>query len=698
MFPQETLHEQARIGSMTPLKRCRSWLALLLAWAVLPAPLSADLVQTGEIMPDVSAWTSSTDGHIGDSSAGSVTVDGGSLLNSQSGYLGYWSGGMGTATVTGVGSNWTSSNEIYVGRFGSGTLNIEAGGAVNSTYGRVGDLSGSTGAVTVTGAGSKWANSNYLYVGRVGSGTLTIGAGGEVSSLVGYIGDFSGSLGAAIVTGADSKWTNSNSLYVGPSGSGKLTVSDGGEVVTQSLFASLSDLHGDGTITAAGAILDVDFVFDAANGTSQSFAFGSGGTLNVNASGGDLGAGYKQSGSLIISEKVNVSSHYGYLGYSSGSAGAATVTGAGSIWTNDSHLYIGNSGSGTLTIEAGGVVSNTWGNIGFDSGSSGTATVTGVGSKWNNLIDLSVGRSGNGTLIIETGGEVSNSSGYLGYSSGSTGVAKVTGVGSKWTNLGELCVGRSGNGMLTIEAGGAVSSGTINIYSSYIGSGLNATGKVTVTGAGSKWTNNGNLTVGFPGKGELTIADGGLVSVRKTILIDTWLGASSINIATGGMLALYGNADDTLSQFLALVQQGAGAIRFWDDSLSEWAPLVSATFGEDYTLKYLSSGDLAGYTLLTVGEAISPGLAGDFNADGSVDGADFLAWQRGESPDPLGEGDLIAWKTNFGASAFEAGSSVAVAASVSVPEPTTGALALLIPLAGLHCRAASKKRRSFAAS
>ena len=144
------------------------------------------------------------------------------------------------------------------------------------------------------------------------------------------------------------------------------------------------------------------------------------------------------------------------------------------------------------------------------------AKVTGVGSKWTNRGDLNVGRSGNGTLIIETGGEVSNSSGYLGYSPGSTGVAKVTGVGSKWTNLGELRVGRSGNGMLTIEAGGAVSSGTINTFSTYIGSGRNSTGKVTVTGAGSKWTNSGNLYVGISsGNGELTIDNGGLVSVRK---------------------------------------------------------------------------------------------------------------------------------------------------------------------------------------
>ena len=102
-------------------------------------------------------------------------------------------------------------------------------------------------------------------------------------------------------------------------------------------------------------------------------------------------------------------------------------------------------------------------------------------------------------------------------------------------------------------------------------------------------------------------------------------------------------------------------------------------------MEYLSTGDLAGYTLLTVGEASSPGLAGDFNADGSVDGADFLAWQRGESPDPLGEDSLTAWKTNFGTSPPGAGISLAV------PEPTAGALALLFPLVGRLGKAASNK-------
>ena len=77
-----------------------------------------------------------------------------------------------------------------------------------------------------------------------------------------------------------------------------------------------------------------------------------------------------------------------------------------------------------------------------------------------------------------------------------------------------------------------------------------------------------------------------------------------------------------------------------------------------------------GFTLTEVGG----GLDGDFNGDDVVDGADFLVWQRGGSPNPLSAGDLDLWKANFG----DAAAAPAVGA---VPEPATGVLALAAALA-----------------
>jgi hypothetical protein len=64
-------------------------------------------------------------------------------------------------------------------------------------------------------------------------------------------------------------------------------------------------------------------------------------------------------------------------------------------------------------------------------------------------------------------------------------------------------------------------------------------------------------------------------------------------------------------------------------------------------------------------------IPGDFNGDTRVDGQDFLAWQRGESPTPLSAGDLADWQNNYGTGSL---------AAVSVPEPNCLALLLGIVL------------------
>ncbi len=46
----------------------------------------------------------------------------------------------------------------------------------------------------------------------------------------------------------------------------------------------------------------------------------------------------------------------------------------------------------------------------------------------------------------------------------------------------------------------------------------------------------------------------------------------------------------------------------------------------------------------------SSNLDGDFDLDGDVDGMDFLAWQRGDSPNNGSAGELVDWKANYGAS------------------------------------------------
>lgn len=64
--------------------------------------------------------------------------------------------------------------------------------------------------------------------------------------------------------------------------------------------------------------------------------------------------------------------------------------------------------------------------------------------------------------------------------------------------------------------------------------------------------------------------------------------------------------------------------------------------------------------------------SGDFNNDDIVDGADFLRWQRGQSPSRLSASDLSAWESQFATAA-----AYSLAAATQTPEPGSMTLAVL---------------------
>ena len=79
--------------------------------------------------------------------------------------------------------------------------------------------------------------------------------------------------------------------------------------------------------------------------------------------------------------------------------------------------------------------------------------------------------------------------------------------------------------------------------------------------------------------------------------------------------------------------------------------------------------------LLTTGEitVATPGIPGDFNGDGRVDGLDFLAWQRDTSL-----GDLSDWEANYG--------NPVTSNTTTVPEPGAGLLLMVGGALGLVTR------------
>ncbi|HMP07856.1 MAG TPA: hypothetical protein PJ982_16015, partial [Lacipirellulaceae bacterium] len=111
------------------------------------------------------------------------------------------------------------------------------------------------------------------------------------------------------------------------------------------------------------------------------------------------------------------------------------------------------------------------------------------------------------------------------------------------------------------------------------------------------------------------------------------------------------------------------------NSLPPGAVYATSIPGHIDTVSVQTSGASLSNALLSLGDVLylQPGIAGDFNSDGAVDGADFLAWQRGQSPNSGSPAELVDWQINFGRTA-------AMATAATVPEPSSLSCAFLLTL------------------
>ncbi len=448
------------------------------------------------------------------------------------------------------GSSWSMTSSLFVGDGGTGELTIAGGSTVTASSSRIGRLGGSDGTVTVSGIGSLWEANTFfhpnpgtfagLVVGNSGTGRLTIANGGTVTNeIFVVIASGSESEGTVTVTGAGSTWINNSSLRVGHVGQGELIIDDGGYVEnTWAHVAAAIESHSTVTVSGYGSTWQNSGELIVGNGTDAV-------------------------GELTIAEGGQVSAAELTLGNMAGSA-VATVTGPGALLSSEGELWVafgGSSGnSGTLTIADGGAVTNTDGTVGTRANTAGTVTLSGAGSSWTNEGELIVGASGGlGLLSITDGGVVSSFSGAVGDGSlvsDRPGIGQVTisGEDSTWSNTGELVVA-TGGGLGDVAV---AQCGTMTSAGATLGAGgLNSVGTVTVTGAGSTWTNEGELTLAASGdtEGELIVADGGIVSNtsaaigvlgregRVTVSGDQSMWTSDGELTLGGAAGRHGALD-----------------------------------------------------------------------------------------------------------------------------------------------------------
>ena len=411
-----------------------------------------------------STFTNRFELDVGYYGTGTMTVtNGGTVIGGNETYVGYTEndsgGASGILTVSGAGSTLTSGF-LYIGYGGAGTLNVLNGATVSSrdtTLGNERSYTGGnmTGTATVSGSGSTWTLQG-LIVGDASAGTLSITNGATVSSSYGYIGRSSTS--TVTVDGLGSAWNVGYQLDLGiyHGGIGTLYITNGGAVTvshptlifsgtivfgnnggvfsTGSLYAAAAQVTGTGTINARGMVNDGDLVFDSTHGLTQTLNWTGANqnvTIHLDVSGasgavGDLGAGFRNSGTLTIRDGVAVSSVNGELGYLWGAMGTATVSGPGSKWTTNA-LTVGDRGTGTLSIVNGGTVS-------ASTVSVGTASIVAMSVGDGSALSAGAGSLTNsGVIRLNAVAEAVDGSSYSPIAAGSwSGTGVVQAVGGTW--------------------------------------------------------------------------------------------------------------------------------------------------------------------------------------------------------------------------------------------------------------------------
>jgi T5SS/PEP-CTERM-associated repeat protein len=540
----------------------------------------------------------------------------------------------------------------------------------------------------VTFAGSNTNNRASVRQGNVtwnlASGSYTLSNSSPATpSLV--VGEFQGTASLALAGGT----VNSVNAAIGgaPGGSGALTVNSGSTLQNSGALSLGS--AGTGTLTAQ----NLSTVYIGTNLT-----IGVSGALNLNggtirfdgysrASGGVLNY---TSGTVQVAGNRTIDTDPAIKDF----FGASPTIGSGKNLAVEGNATI--SSSTQLTMSGGTLSASA---LSLSSGSHLVSTQSSQVSAHTSAAAGSVIDATAGDLSI---GDVTRTDGFYGNGSLSIGLHTVTLAdsdgavldGSSSTSLGAgasagtlvaaagLSLNSGGNiaGYGTIQTPNSVAasfsnSGTLNGVSlaqpvtlpGYV-KGTGTFDNVAFTGTFSPGTSPASVSLGSAHYGgELDMEIGGTNAGSDYDQLNHTLGSGVAELSGTLSVSLLNNFMPQAGDMFDIITAIGG---------------VSGTFAN--TDLPALSGDLfwnVDYGPNTVELTVaSPGLAGDFNGDGTVDAADYVVWRKGLDTIYM-QADYDVWRAHFGENSGS-GTSRARTSSAAVPEPT-GVLLGILGIVGL---------------
>ena len=311
-------------------------------------------------------------------------------------------------------------------------------------------------------------------------------------------------------------------------------------------------------------------------------------------------------------------------------------------------------------------------------------TVIGTGTLTNKRIFSGTGRVEVPTFNLDTG-EINTTNDMLTFTQPVTNLAGglINSISSTLTFPGDG-LPTSGGGD---NADGLTNLGDFNLINTTIEGDVHSpTGSTITVGGGVAFEGLVSGGGNFPGAGGVTfnggyapgdspaqVSLGGDLTLgdNNTLYIEiggTIAGSEYDRVEVDGFAALEGTLDVTL-------------INGFSPAPGDNFGFLMASGGFDASFSSLNLPDLSAHGL---GWRLNPGgatlflevvaaLDGDFDADGDIDGADFLTWQRDPSV-----GDLADWQAGYGNSP-----SLLAASSSPVPEPSALLLGTLASIYGI---------------
>jgi T5SS/PEP-CTERM-associated repeat protein len=656
-------------------------------------------------------------------------------------------GVVGSLTVTGAGSTLAAAGSVSdwgAGSAGNATVTIADSGLATASQLRAG-----TGSAmfqgTVTSGGTLRTTSTFRMGGgstirqvslNVDGGTLettglaTFDDQADLHLLSGTV-DFNG--GATFNSGSRIDWT-SGTLNLGASST---LLVDGGVFNRTNTNGFIFSNNTTTRIRNGGSFTTPSY-FDLGTATLDM----TGGGLTVGTTGGTIsdwgGSGATTTATLTNSAVATYNSglRMGVLG--SGGSTNATISSGARLVSNDSLSTGGEAASNvtlnvtggrvesdgaitlqrgtTTTVSAAGVIEGQNVVLGSNGGTTIT-TVTGSNSLLKSRGTLTAGRAGTSSLAISAGAKAESlGPTIIGELAGSSAVVAVSGAGSRLDVGSSLTIGGSGAGSLEIHPGGFVPV-TNGVSVGVLGT-LDLTGGTLETSIGQSITNNGLIRASDGSTIRSDIVNAGTLnlldaSTTRSVTLQANSQMTADN-STVGSLTQQPTADlkftlRSASDFDNLAVTGAASLGgdvvvsllggFAPIAGTEFQVLIASSISGlptfDFSAAPLGSGLAWGVALspTSISLAIhSSGIAGDYNADGTVNAADYTVWRdnfgsttvlpNDPSGGTIGVTQYNTWRSNFGSS----NSGSAHATALSVPEPATLPLALLLFAALIRSR------------